>query len=99
MYLLLLESLFSLGFVWTFHWKPEFAQASGFWICAVLTAIVTLVALGFEILGFFGTPKGQSPRWWHSFLRTAAYLAVAAYPLWRIWPFAVAAWIGWDANP
>ena len=36
---------------------------------------------------------------WHTMLRTLAYCGVAAYPLWRIWPFALAAWIGWDANP
>ncbi|MEN9355488.1 MAG: hypothetical protein RL318_2813 [Fibrobacterota bacterium] len=99
MYLLLLESAFALGFVWTFHWKPEFAQTSGFWIFAILTAIVLLVALGFETLGFFGTARKELPRWWHSFLRVIAYLGVAAWPLWKIWPFALAAWIGWDANP
>lgn len=99
MYLLLLESAFALGFAWSYHFQPGFAQGSGFWIFSILTSVVLLVALGFEILGFFGTPSKESPRWWHTFLRTLAYCGVAAYPFWRMWPFALAAWIGWDANP
>lgn len=97
-YLLVLEAAFSLGFVYCFHWNPEFAEASGFWICGIATAVTCLLAVGFEVVGFFGTSRRESPRWWHSLLRGLLYVAVVAYPVWRLYPFALAAWFGWDVD-
>jgi len=99
LYLLALEAVFVLGFLYSFHWNVDFAQSSGFWICAILVAIVALIGIGFEVIGFFGTPRKEPPRWWHSFLRVIAYVGLAAYPLWKLYPFALAAWFGWDVNP
>ena len=93
LYLLGLEALACLSFVWGRWIDHGLAWGSGFWIAGGTTLFLALCGLAFETVNLFWAGSGSGSSWWTSVLRSTGYVAVAALAAWGLWPFAEAAGI------